>query len=541
MSPAETLRPVRALISVYDKTDVVHFAKGLIEHGIEILSSGGTAAILKKAGIPVTEISDYTGAAEMFSGRVKTLHPRIHGGILGRRPMGSRTGSRLDKGPDDTSEMEQHDIPPIDLVCVNLYPFSKTIAKPDVTLNDALENIDIGGPTLIRASAKNFPSVCVVTGPSQYHTILMALKEHSGIPRIMRESFARAAFHHTAVYDAAIARYFRGLPHDGSEEDEIIERILPELLPLALKRVSICRYGENPHQRGAYYSLGDDHGDYITDSEILQGKEISYNNLLDIDAVVRICREFPGQICATVVKHQNPTGVAIAETVEEAYRNARAVDELAAFGNVTGISGVVDEAAALAIKEAFVEVVVAVDFTPEAREILKKKKNLRLLKTELINPIDLSKRLDGRALAHGFLIQEFDLKLWDDENFRVASKRQPTDDEMKAMEIGWRVVKHVRSNATVLATPSQTVGTGPGQTARVATFKIAIEKAGEKSKGAVAATDGFCFPDSVEISHAGGVTAIIEPGGSKQDAQTIEKADELGMALVLTGMRHFKH
>jgi len=541
MSPSEILHPQRALISVFDKTDVIEFAHSLLERDVEILSSGGTAGVLKEAGIPVTEISDYTGAAEMFSGRVKTLHPRIHGGILGRRPVKVRTGTRLETTPDDTCEMEKNDIPPIDIVCVNLYPFAKVVKNPDVTLHDALENIDIGGPTLIRAAAKNFPCVCVLTDPSQYHQVLLAMKEHGGIPRTMRESFARAAFHHTAMYDAAIARYFRSLPPSDSEEDWMMERILPADLPLALTRVSKLRYGENPHQRAAYYRLDSDLGDYITDSEILQGKEISYNNILDIDSVIRLVREFPGRICAAIVKHQNPTGVAIADTAEQAYRTARSIDELAAFGNVTAVSAAIDGPTARAIAEAFVEVVVAPDFTPEALQVLKKKSNLRLVKTDLVYPRDVWGRLEGRALIHGVLVQEIDTQIWNDADFRIASKRKPTDEEMKALELGWRVVKHVRSNATVLATPTHTVGTGPGMTARVDSFRIAIEKAGERAKGAVAATDGFCFPDSIELSHMAGVTAVIEPGGSKQDSDTIARADELGMALIMTGMRHFKH
>ncbi len=541
MSPTEILRPKRAIISVYDKIGVTQLAQALHDYGCEILSSGGTAQHLAENGIPVIEISDYTGAAEMFSGRVKTLHPRIHGGILARRQTACAEGPKLKHCLDDSEEMKKFNIPPIDIVCVNLYPFGKVIKEPDVALDDALENIDIGGPTLIRAAAKNFPSVCVLTDSSQYSKLLGALRKYDGIPRIMREGFARAAFHHTAMYDTTIARYFRGLPLSESNEDEEIERTLPQFLPLALTRASLLRYGENPHQKGAYYRLGGDVGDYITDSAVLQGKEISYNNILDIDAVIRLVREFPGEMCAAIVKHQNPTGVAVAATAEEAYRMARSVDELAAFGNVTGISGVVDEAAALAIKEAFVEVVVASDFTPEAREVLRKKKNLRLVATDLVFEHEPGMNLTGRALIHGMLVQEIDDRLWDDENFRIVSKRQPTDDEMKALTLAWKVVKHVSSNATVLATPSQSVGTGPGQTARVDTFRIAILKAGDRAKGAVAATDGFCFPDSVEVSHEAGITAIIEPGGSKSDKETIEKADELGLALVMTGMRHFKH
>ncbi|HDS30893.1 MAG TPA: bifunctional phosphoribosylaminoimidazolecarboxamide formyltransferase/IMP cyclohydrolase, partial [Firmicutes bacterium] len=268
-------------------------------------------------------------------------------------------------------------------------------------------------------------------------------------------------------------------------------------------------------------------------------KEISYNNLLDIDSVIRLVREFPGKIAAAIVKHQNPTGVALGSSAEQAYRTARAVDELAAFGNVTAISSTVDEACANAIKETFVEVVVALDFTDEARSILKKKKNLRLLKTDLVLPVDLGIRLEGRTLAHGMLVQQIDNSLWDD--FKVVSKRKPTEEEIQALEFAWRVVKHVRSNSTILAHPDRTVGTGPGQTARVDSFRIAIEKAGENAKGAAAATDGFCFADSIELAHNAGITAVIEPGGSMQDNETIEKADELGMALVMTGMRHFKH
>jgi phosphoribosylaminoimidazolecarboxamide formyltransferase / IMP cyclohydrolase len=539
MSPTEVLNPTRALLSVYDKTDIVNFARALISLGIELISSGGTAEVLAEEEIPVTDVADYTGAPEMFSGRVKTLHPRIHGGILAQRPV--RTGARLESGRDDTQEMNDNDVPPIDIVCVNLYPFVETVKKPGVTLHEALEKIDIGGPTLIRSAAKNFPSVCVLTDPTQYHELLMAMREYGGIPRKMREAFARAAFHHTAMYDAAIARYFRELPSLDETEDRIKERVFPEFYPVALSKKLDLRYGENPHQQAAYYRLDEDLADYITDSEILQGKEISYNNLLDIDSVIKLCREFGGKICAAVVKHQNPTGVAVDTTAEGAYRKARMVDELAAFGNVTGISGVIDEGAATAIAEAFVEVVVASDFTPEARAILAKKKNLRLVKTNLIFPFESKNQLEIRSLAHGALIQQMDTQLWNDEDFKVVSKRKPTDDEMLAMETGWRVVKHCRSNSTVIATSSGTIGTGSGMTARIDSFRIALEKAGEKSKGAAAATDGFCFPDSIELAFAKGVTAVIEPGGSLQDQRTIEKADELGMALVLTGMRHFRH
>jgi phosphoribosylaminoimidazolecarboxamide formyltransferase/IMP cyclohydrolase len=539
MSPSDLIHPKRALISVYDKTDIVEFALGLHEQEIEILSSGGTAKRLQEAGIPVIEVSDYTGAAEMFEGRVKTLHPKIHGGILGRRP--ARSGIRLLRGTDDSPEMEKFGIPPIDIVCVNLYPFAKTISNPEVTLEEALENIDIGGPTMIRAAAKNFMAVCVVTEPEQYNILLSALKENGGIPEDLREAFARTAFHYTAVYDGTIARYFRQLPADVGTEEEIQNRILPPLLPLAMTKVSNLRYGENPHQRAAYYRLSADTHDFITDAEIIQGKEISYNNLLDIDAVVKLVREFPGKTAAAIVKHQNPTGVAMGDTSEEAYRAARSVDELASFGNVSAISGTVDEACAIAINEAFVEVIVALDFTPEACEIFKKKKNVRLIKTDLVLPIDQTGKLEGKSLAHGMLIQQMDTSNWDDESFRVVTRRQPTPEEMEAMEVAWRVVKHCRSNSTVLAKPNGTVGTGPGFTARVDSFWMAIEKAGENAEGACAATDGFCFPDSVEMCHEKGVTAIMEPGGSRMDKDVIEKADELGMAVVFTGMRHFKH
>lgn len=539
MTNNEIIKPRRALLSVHDKTGIVEFATALHGNGVEILSSGGTAAALKAEGIPVIEVSDYTGAAEMFSGRVKTLHPRIHGGILARRPM--RTGPRLGSSIDDTEEMEKHNIPPIDIVCVNLYPFGKVVANPECTLEEALENIDIGGPTLIRAAAKNFPSVCVITDPDQYQILLEAMREHDGIPWALRESFARAAFHHTAIYDGTIARYFRWLPEVEGVDEYYQDRILPPLLPLALTRIQNLRYGENPHQRAAYYRLSADSHDYITDSEILQGKEISYNNLLDIDAVVKLVREFPGRTTAAIVKHQNPTGVAVGETAEEAYRRARAVDELAAFGNVSAISGTVDKACAEAIAEEFVEVVVAMDFTDEALEILGKKKNLRLIKTDLVLPTDLYGKLEGKSLMYGMLIQQMDTSNWDNEAFRIVSRRQPTQEELEAMEFAWRVVKHCRSNATVLATPTSTVGTGPGFTARVDSFWLAITKAGNNAIGSVAATDGFCFPDSVELCHEAGVTAIMEPGGGRTDGDVIAKADELGLALVFTGMRHFRH
>jgi phosphoribosylaminoimidazolecarboxamide formyltransferase (EC 2.1.2.3) len=505
---------VRALLSVSDKRGIEAFAAGLVELGYEIVSTGNTARTLAAAGIPVRPVSDVTGFPEILGGRVKTLHPAIHAGILARRD-----------DPGHMAALDVHGIAPIDIVAVNLYPFSETIARPDVSFAEAIEQIDIGGPALVRAAAKNHDSVLVVVSPDDYDPVLTALRSEAVTPDLRRRLAARA-FAHTAAYDAAIAAYLSDEP-------------FPETLPLAFRKAQDLRYGENPHQRAALY------GEFHTFFEQLHGRELSYINILDIAAVQGLIEEFDPQEGAAlaIVKHTNPCGVGIGATPLEAWEKAFATDREAPFGGIIAVNQTLDLPLAQAIDEIFSEIVIAPAFADDALALLRKKKNRRLMRA--LRPVRLARGLAYHSVPGGILAQEPDLAPLDEEPFQVVTQRAPTETERAALRFAWRVVKHVKSNAIVFAAADRTLGIGAGQMSRVDSTRVAVWKAqnaGLSLAGSVLASDAlFPFPDSVEIAAAAGATAVIQPGGSVRDDEVISAADRLGMAMVFTGRRHFLH
>jgi phosphoribosylaminoimidazolecarboxamide formyltransferase/IMP cyclohydrolase len=505
---------VRALLSVSDKRGIEAFAAGLVELGYEIVSTGNTARTLAAAGIPVRPVSNVTGFPEILGGRVKTLHPAIHAGILARRD-----------DPGHMAALDVHGIAPIDIVAVNLYPFSETIARPDVSFAEAIEQIDIGGPALVRAAAKNHDSVLVVVSPDDYDPVLTALRSKAVTPDLRRRLAARA-FAHTAAYDAAIAAYLSDEP-------------FPETLPLAFRKAQDLRYGENPHQRAALY------GEFHTFFEQLHGRELSYINILDIAAVQGLIEEFDPQEGAAlaIVKHTNPCGVGIGATPLEAWEKAFATDREAPFGGIIAVNQTLDLPLAQAIDEIFSEIVIAPAFADDALALLRKKKNRRLMRA--LRPVRLARGLAYHSVPGGILAQEPDLAPLDEEPFQVVTQRAPTETERVALRFAWRVVKHVKSNAIVFAAADRTLGIGAGQMSRVDSTRVAVWKAQNASlslAGSVIASDAlFPFPDSVEIAAAAGATAVIQPGGSVRDDEVIAAANRLGMAMVFTGRRHFLH
>ncbi|MDK2854940.1 MAG: phosphoribosylaminoimidazolecarboxamide formyltransferase / cyclohydrolase [Bacillota bacterium] len=505
----------RALLSVSDKGGIVEFARGLAELGVEIVSSGGTARVLAEAGVPVRRVEEVTGFPEILDGRVKTLHPAIHAGILARRDV-----------PEHLAKLEELGIRPIDLVAVNLYPFAATIARPDVTLEEAVENIDIGGPTLIRAAAKNHRGVVVVVNPLHYEEILKELREKGGVSFETAYRLAAEAFAHTAEYDSVIAAYLAGR-----------NEVFPASLPLAYTKVRDLRYGENPHQRAALYARpGAEKG--IAFARRLHGKELSFNNIADANAAWELVQEFSAP-CAVGVKHMNPCGVGIGPDLLQAWRKAYAGDPVSIFGGIVAFNREVTADLAAALNEIFLEVVIAPGFSDEALAILKEKKNRILLeaKSGRAQP-----GWDLRTVRGGLLVQELDVRDYDPADLKVVTRRAPTEKEMADLAFAWKVVKYVKSNAIVLARDGGTVGVGAGQMNRVGAVEIAVRQAGEKARGAVLASDAFFpMPDSVEAAARAGVTAIIQPGGSVRDADSIRAADEAGMAMVFTGIRHFRH
>lgn len=523
----------RALLSVSDKTGIVSFAQSLREMGVQILSTGGTARTLQEVGIPVVSVEQVTGFPEMMEGRVKTLHPAIHGGILADR-----------RKPEHLRQIETAGIEPIDLVCVNLYPFENTIAKPDVTLEDAIENIDIGGPAMVRAAAKNHESVTVVVDPSDYDALAEEMRTSGGaISAETRRRLAAKAFAHTAFYDAQIAEYLRArfMP----------EVLFPQEFTVALRKVQEMRYGENPHQQAAFYRIPGFTEPSIATARQLHGKELSYNNLLDCDAALELVKEFAtDRPACVIIKHTNPCGVALDDRLPEAVERARMADPVSAFGGIMALNRPVDAETAekITAPNTFFECIVAPGFTQDAFTILTEKKkwgvNLRLLEVgELTLP---QEGLIVRGLTGGVLAQTRDVQLLQAtstcEALNVVTKRQPTDEELEQMLFAWKVVKHVKSNAIVLAKNWMIVGVGAGQMNRVQSVRLAAEAAGERAKGAVLASDAFFpFPDNVEAAAIAGVTAIIQPGGSVKDSEVIAAADRLGLAMVFTGMRHFRH
>jgi len=514
---------MRAIISVSDKAGVTDFAKGLSQLGFELFSTGGTKKALAQAGVPVKGVSEITGFPEILDGRVKTLHPKVHGGILARRDLSAHM-----------KELAENKIETIDLVAVNLYPFVQTVSREGVTLDEALENIDIGGPTMIRAAAKNFPGVIVVVDPADYSLVIEKLKA-GGIDLGERKRLAQKAFQHVAIYDTAIAQYLR----QGMEG-------LPEEMTVALKRRYGLRYGENPHQQAAFYSefsveRGKPTG--ITWAEQLWGKELSFNNILDADAAWGVATDFAAPT-VSVIKHTNPCGLASHNDIAEAYRRALSGDPVAAFGGIVAVNRKLTLAMAEEMKPVFYEIVIAPEYEPEALELLKQKKNLRILVAGL--PPGYGKAepayLDFRRVKGGFLVQTSDSLPEDNVNLKVVTKREPTQVEIEDLLFAWRAVKHVKSNAIVLVRDRTLVGMGAGQPSRIVSVQIARDKAGEKTRGSVLASDAmFPFPDVVEAAAEGGVTAIIQPGGSIRDEQSIEAADRHNIAMVFTGVRHFRH
>ncbi|MDN5347825.1 MAG: phosphoribosylaminoimidazolecarboxamide formyltransferase / cyclohydrolase [Clostridia bacterium] len=508
-----------ALISVSDKTGVVDLARGLVELGWKIFSSGGTARTLAAAGVPVAEVAELTGFPEMLGGRVKTLHPKVHGGILAKRT------------PEHLAQLSVHNIPLIDLVVVNLYPFRETVAKEGVTLEEAVENIDIGGPALVRAAAKNFAYVTVVVNPAHYTEILNQLKTRGEVDATTRQELAVEAFAHTAAYDAAVASYLQKVAAPA--------RSFPQNFILAGTKAQDLRYGENPHQRAAFYRLQQAPAGSLAAARQLQGKELSYNNLQDLDAAFRLVREFVEPAVA-IIKHTNPCGVAVAGDALTAYRRALAADPVSAFGGIVAFNRPVDGEAAAELGKIFLEAVIAPYFTPEALEILAAKPNLRLLAAGEGRQGGME--LEIRSVGGGFLVQEADKAKITPEELKTVTKRRPEPDEIEDLLFAWRVAKHVKSNAIVVARGGVTVGVGAGQMSRVGAARIALAQAGEKARGAVLASDAFFpFPDTVEEAAAAGIKAIIQPGGSVRDADSIAAADAAGIAMVFTGLRHFKH
>ncbi|MBD3349810.1 MAG: bifunctional phosphoribosylaminoimidazolecarboxamide formyltransferase/IMP cyclohydrolase [Candidatus Eisenbacteria bacterium] len=518
----------RALVSVSDKTDVVEFARGLTELGIEIVSTGGTSRLLASEGVPCREVSDLTGAPEILDGRVKTLHPRIHGAILS-----------LPQKESHVATLEREKIEPIDMIVVNLYPFEKVSSAPGTTLEEALEQIDIGGVTLLRAAAKNFANKVVVSSPGQYQEIIEALREHgSELPRGLRERLAVDAFAVTRNYDRAIHNYLAGATESDAE--------LPTLLNLEYGKVRDVRYGENPHQRAAvYHTLGQNLEPCVVTAEQLSGKELSYNNYMDLDAALAIVREFP-EPAAAVMKHATPCGVATASTPAKAYEKALGCDPVSAFGSIIALNRTVDMETARLIHEThFVEAVVAPDYYRNALELMKGKKNRRILRANFPDLTDYHLKPERQMrslLGGGLLVQEVDIEDLRMEDLRTVTEREPTPEEMKSLVFAWRVVKHVRSNAIVLVRDTETVGIGAGQMSRVDASVLAVWKAGDNTKGSVLGSDAF-FPmrDAVDAAADAGVTAIIQPGGSKGDEDVVAAANERDIAMLFTGMRHFKH
>lgn len=510
-----------ALLSTSDKTGLTDLAKTLVtEFDYEIISSGGTAKTLKEAGISVTKVSEYTGFPEILGGRVKTLHPRIHGGILARRDLNQ-----------DIEDLNANNIRPIDLVVVNLYPFEETISQAGVTLAEAIEKIDIGGPAMLRAAAKNFAHLTVLCNPDQYNAYLEELqKNHGEVSLEFRQKCALAGFKHTAVYDQAIATYL--------QHQQTIPEQEKETFFLSGKKLQSLRYGENPHQSAAWYQSGITASGW-TASTILQGKELSYNNLVDLEAARRIITEFNDAPTVAILKHTNPCGIAVAETLSEAYEKAFAGDSISAFGGIVALNNYIDAAVATAMTKTFLECIVAPGCEPEAQEILKAKSKLRVL----ISP-DLKQGSPEtiKVIAGGFLVQDADDAVDNSSDWKVVTEKQPTPEQMAELMFAWKVVKHVKSNAIVVTKNLATAGIGAGQMNRVGAVKIALEQSGEKAKGGVLASDAFFpFDDSVRTAAAAGITAIVQPGGSVRDKDSIAAANELGLVMIFTGKRHFLH
>lgn len=543
----------RALVSVSDKTGIVELVRELTALGWEVVSTGGTYRTLEEAGLPVVGISDVTGFPEILDGRVKTLHPHIHSGILARRDL-----------TQHSDQLAELNIAPIDLVVVNLYPFQETVAKEGVAWDEAIENIDIGGPSMLRAAAKNCAAVTVVVDPADYAALGEQLRAHGETSPAWRRRLAAKVFRHTAFYDSVIAAYFtqetESAP-DTTSEAAVAQKAAvtkemsttakkaitaaaasdgtyPERLTLPFERVQTLRYGENPHQSAAFYREPNANTG-LPASEQLNGKELSYNNINDANAAWEMVSEFSAP-AVVAVKHMNPCGVGLGATVREAYEKAYAADPTSIFGGIVATNRPVDEATARRMHDIFLEIVLAPDFTSEALAILQTKKNLRLLRMHTAGVARATYKM--QSVQGGLLVQQADVHKLDQDGCRIATKREPSAAEWEQLLFAWRVVKHVKSNAIVLAKDNQTIGVGAGQMNRVGAAKIALEQAGEKARGAVLASDAFFpMPDTMEAAAAAGITAVIQPGGSKRDQDSIDVCDAHGMTMAMTGVRHFKH
>jgi phosphoribosylaminoimidazolecarboxamide formyltransferase / IMP cyclohydrolase len=514
----------RAILSVTDKTGLVDFARELSDLGIELISTGGTAKLLRDSGVAVKDISELTGFPEMLDGRVKTLHPKVHGGILHRR-----------ENPAHKAAVAEHGIRPIDMVVVNLYAFEKTAAKPGAAFDELIEKIDIGGPSMIRSAAKNFHDVAVVTSPADYEEIVRELKRSGGALSLETKwRLAQKAFATTAAYDSAIASTLERVSLNGNFHMPSTEQEFPQILRVSLRKTLDLRYGENPHQKAAMYSDGSGTG--VANARQLQGKELSYNNIVDLQAAWDLAQEFDEPVCA-IIKHTNPCGTATGTTLAEAYKKALECDPVSAFGGVIGVNRTVDAEAAAEIHKLFLEVIAAPAFDEAAKAAFASKKNLRLVEVVPADQKWVLKNISG-----GMLVQEADVASLRESDLKLVTKRAPAPEEKRALLFAWKVCKHVKSNAIVYARDGQTVGVGAGQMSRVDSAKIGAMKAQLPLKGTVAASDAFFpFPDGVEEIAKAGATAIIQPGGSQRDPEVIAAADRLGLAMLFTGVRHFRH
>ncbi len=514
----------RALISVSNKDGIIDFARSISKLGIEILSTGGTAKMLRDAGVKVKDVSEFTGFPEMLDGRVKTLHPKVHGGLLGIR-----------SNPEHVKQMKQHGIEPIDLVVVNLYPFEQTVAKQGVSFEEAIENIDIGGPTMLRSAAKNHRDVAVVVSPRDYGRVLDEIQKTGEVSSKTRFELCRTVFLHTARYDSAISAWL-----DNQVPAEEKTRF-PNILTMQFEKVQNLRYGENPHQEAAFYREFGRKEPSVSSAKQLQGKEMSFNNFLDANSALELVKEFDAT-AAVIVKHNNPCGAATGASLAEAYRKARDCDPVSAFGGVIAFNRMVDLETAKEITATFVEVVIAPEFSPDALAELKKKKDVRLLDA---GPTvsGAPEGMDLKKVVGGLIYQDRDLgKIVEVRSLRVAPKRKPTDDEYEALAFAWKVCKHVKSNAIVFTAKDRTVGIGAGQMSRLDSVRIAVMKAQSSLKGTVLASDAFFpFRDGLDEAAKAGITAVIQPGGSLKDEEVVKAADENNIAMIMTGMRHFRH
>ncbi len=513
----------RAIISLTDKTGVVEFAKGLKELDFEIVSTGGTAKVLTEAGIEVTNVSDITGFPECLDGRVKTLHPKLYAGILAMR-----------SNAEHMQQIESLGVDTVDVVAINLYPFRKTIEKEGVTFEEAIENIDIGGPSMIRASAKNWQDVAVVVDPADYPVVIEELKNNGAVSKETKLKLAAKVFTVTAQYDAMIAKYINAKAGNS---------VFGDTITLTYEKVQEMRYGENPHQKAAFYKeVTGDFSGTLTAAKQLHGKELSYNNINDTNGALDVLKEFGDTLCVVAVKHANPCGVGTGKDLYEAYMNAYNADPVSIFGGIVVTNAKMDKKTAEEISKIFLEIIVAPAYDDDALEILQQKKNIRLLVLPDISKKNRKDMLDMKKVAGGILVQELNDELLNMDDITCVTEKKPTEKEMQDLLFGWKVVKHTKSNAIVLCKDGMTTGVGPGQTNRVTALELAIKYAGDKAAGSVMASDAFFpFDDCVEAAHKAGVTAIIQPGGSIRDEDSIKACNKYGIAMVFTGIRHFKH